>query len=64
VRARIAASAFADTREALARRDLIDYAGVRRSSFPVLRELFAGVPGAPFGNRTSERGAAVAGGEL
>jgi len=57
VRARIAASAFADTREALARRDLIDYAGVASLKFPVLRELFAGFRARHLATG-SERGAA------
>jgi 4-alpha-glucanotransferase len=42
VRARLATPAFADTRDALARRDLIDYEGVASLKFGVLRDLFAG----------------------
>jgi len=42
VRQRTAEPAFAKTRDALARRDLIDYGGVASLKFEVLRDLFAG----------------------
>jgi len=57
-RQRLATPAFAEKREALARRELIDYEGVASLKFDVLRNLFDGFRARHLGNADSQRGAA------